>query len=38
MSYAAGRLIHDAMADTPPTAKTRFYADNFVDLMGCALG
>ncbi len=31
------KRFEDAMAGTPPDAKDRFYATNFVDLMGAAL-
>jgi len=32
------KRFEDAMRETPADAKDRFYADNFVDLMGAALG
>ena len=31
------KRFEDGMTDTPPATKDRFYADNFVDLMGAAL-
>lgn len=36
MTYAAGRVIHDADG-LPQSAVDKFYSHNFVDLMGAAL-